>query len=497
LTYVIIDADLITALVERWREETHTFYLPFGEVTVTLQDVNVLLGLKIDGMPITGRVDYNWRRVFDELLGLVPPSDAYVGSSLKLSWLKENFQGEPEVDNEVVMNHHIRAYLLFLIGTLLCPDKSGNTVPLMYLPLLEDLDMVDDYSWGSATLACLYRNLCKACTGNASQIAGCLILLQLWSWERIGMGRPEVVTVPDYIPPCPEYPLGSQMQVGLDPLGCRWLGIKRRYKDHKLAYGVYRQILDMLTEEQFIWEPYTVDVLECLHERCKEEREAYLVKVPLICFYMVELHNPDRCVRQFGWYQQIPDICSTQPSMHAIDNRTNEHDYTSGVFKEYLEEWNDRRENVLDAGIPYVGRMSYEDPYMSWYLQHTRRLICPTSSCISDHTRAAHEFQPSYTDVQSMVSTSLRFQLHLCFCNKLIHYSTNNSSTNNFMLLYILVLTILCFSFTRLMVTHISTTPLQGSFQICPIAQPWLKTPLSNNSRPYHFNNCKTLTYAI
>ena len=49
-----IDHGLIMALVERWRPKTHTFHMPHDEVTITLQDVKVLLRLPVDGEAITG-----------------------------------------------------------------------------------------------------------------------------------------------------------------------------------------------------------------------------------------------------------------------------------------------------------------------------------------------------------------------------------------------------------------------------------------------------------
>ena len=55
--HISLDWPLITSLVERWQSETHTFHLPIREMTVTLQDVAMILGLCIHRPPITGTCD--------------------------------------------------------------------------------------------------------------------------------------------------------------------------------------------------------------------------------------------------------------------------------------------------------------------------------------------------------------------------------------------------------------------------------------------------------
>ena len=62
----VMDAPLLSAFVDRWRPETHTFHLPCGEVTITMQDVVMILGLPLEGNAVTSIVQGDgWRDIVE------------------------------------------------------------------------------------------------------------------------------------------------------------------------------------------------------------------------------------------------------------------------------------------------------------------------------------------------------------------------------------------------------------------------------------------------
>ncbi|KAA3456270.1 serine/threonine-protein phosphatase 7 long form-like protein [Gossypium australe] len=153
-------AGLISALVERWRLETHTFHLSCGEVNITLQDVAVQLGLSINGEAMTGlgRVPDPWGTC-KQLLGRVPPNNEEGRLTyIKFTWLKENFQHLLSSLTQMDIIYAARAFILQLIGGILLLDVNQNKVLIMYLPLLENLELAGRFSWGSAVLACFLPN---------------------------------------------------------------------------------------------------------------------------------------------------------------------------------------------------------------------------------------------------------------------------------------------------------------------------------------------------
>lgn len=184
-----VNPSLISALVDRWRPETHTFHMPTGEMTVTLQDVAVLWGLPISGKALTGESDREWGPVLNEVFGMPVPNEAfkkrtqrrghltvtkYSKYHLRLKWFKEEFSAEIPDNAPETLRRYRAAYIMELIGAVVLPDPSGDCMPAMYAQFLQNIEHQRErtYSWGSAVLALLYRNLCRAAYADAAFISG-------------------------------------------------------------------------------------------------------------------------------------------------------------------------------------------------------------------------------------------------------------------------------------------------------------------------------------
>ncbi|KAL8121782.1 hypothetical protein AgCh_018503 [Apium graveolens] len=176
------DWSLVTILVERWRPETHTFHLPVGECTITLQDVSIILGLRVDGRAVSGCTEFKggWSNLIESVFGKAPGKHDLDGGRLRLNWLAKLLPALSDDANEDELIQYTQTYMLQLIGGILFTDHQGSQVHCMFPPLIQNLDRSKTLSWGAGVLAFLYRELCKACKKDTEEIAGCVLLLQLW-----------------------------------------------------------------------------------------------------------------------------------------------------------------------------------------------------------------------------------------------------------------------------------------------------------------------------
>ncbi|KAK1646035.1 hypothetical protein QYE76_063840 [Lolium multiflorum] len=228
-------------LVDRWRPETHTFHLRAGEMTPTLQDVSMILGLPIQGEPLCmNTASDGWRQQMGNLIGRDPRRQKIQRKELP------------------------PAHLSFGLGISLVLARKGPTVTLS-LTVLEH-----PWSWGTTALAYLYRQLDEACrrTGKGG-IGGCLLLLFVWSWDRLSIGRPRVFNER----PWPHYPNNPDREPTWAYL---WDKVSEMTSDPMVMYRQYTEELDTLTAEQVDWEPYGTfyrigAAMTDLNPKCTEE----------------------------------------------------------------------------------------------------------------------------------------------------------------------------------------------------------------------------------
>lgn len=101
---------------------------------------------------------------------------------------------------EPQITRSLEAYLMWLLGKVMFTENHQTTISRRYIPIALEIAEatsakdIKPRSWGSAVLAATYRGMCNACTliSPKSGLLGCPLLLQLWSWERFPIGRPDI-----------------------------------------------------------------------------------------------------------------------------------------------------------------------------------------------------------------------------------------------------------------------------------------------------------------
>ncbi|KAH1056959.1 hypothetical protein J1N35_035024 [Gossypium stocksii] len=229
-----LDPKLISALIERWRPETHTFHLPCRECTITLEDVQLQLRLPVDGYAVTGSTQSaDWGAVCYEPLGAIP--DRIKGGRIEMGWLRDTFPKPDDDSTEVELIRYARAYILQIIRGYLMPDLSRNLVHLRWLLKLVDFRAAGELSWGSAVLTTLYREMCGA---------------------------------------------------------------------------------------TFEWTPYEDPAIRAvIPDEFFQNPNIWHIKVPIVTYAIVEMHQSDRVLRQFRFRQPIPVTPEKLDDEHKIDLR--------------------------------------------------------------------------------------------------------------------------------------------------------------------------------
>uniref|UniRef100_A0A8I6XFM5 Aminotransferase-like plant mobile domain-containing protein n=1 Tax=Hordeum vulgare subsp. vulgare TaxID=112509 RepID=A0A8I6XFM5_HORVV len=343
------------------------------------------------------------------------------------TWIAANFAHCPEdTDNEVIQRY-ARVYMWYVISRTIFADGTGKNAPWMWLKALTVFD--NKFSWGSAALSYLYPQLDDACrrTTKDGGVGGYMLLLSVWSWERLPVGRPKSSkwnTWDDHGNP-----------VRLPTWAYKWDLVSEVASEVNLLYKQYTNEMDSLTPEQVEWQPYgagpnfgDAHTFE-LNPLCLQEKHLWLMRCPLICNWAIEFHLPHRVMHQFGlFHPHPPEWVDTDTQLHRLDRRR----------QRKIKDWHKHHKNYVIMFEQSVHAASSAqrtqhrqhcplafNNYLRWFQESTRVEICspayeedileePTkydALAHGDYNKLIHEgYQTSFAPVLNFVRKEVKKQ---------------------------------------------------------------------------------------
>ena len=316
--------DLVFGVAEKWCPTTNTFVFPWGEATITLEDVMVLGGYPVLGDPVFAPLDNHEMKDVEEKL-VVARKEPWRSRQAKCStsaWMDMFINSGSEIEHE--------AFLAAWLSTFVFPSHNATVlVNKNVFPIAVHLARGNPIALAPAVLASIYKDLGllkntivgltknALVVGDKEQLEVILespfYLVQIWVWERFQNLQPQ-----------------PNLFNNGDPMLSRWHKVNLK----ALKIDNVRLALDSAAED-FIWRPYVryagkcrlfyqesefcapVDTILDNNElvsivRCLRVSEL----VGLGCF--IEQYLPHRVAMQFGMDQDVPGCVARFNETQAI-----------------------------------------------------------------------------------------------------------------------------------------------------------------------------------
>ncbi|KMS98431.1 hypothetical protein BVRB_4g091290 [Beta vulgaris subsp. vulgaris] len=341
--------DLILGVCEFWCPKTNSFIFPWGEATITLEDVMILGGLPVIGECLNKPIEENSVKIHGGLRRAIWEISEKSGGEREVThsaWIKHFMEEEEEgeIEHEEGEFEHV-AFLSLWLSRFVLPDQFESVIGSYVFSIAIHLSQGTPIALAPVVLAKLYNEL-TLLTNNVidlpldskCNVVGLFKIVQLWVVERF-----------------PEFgaslakPLGSG-----DPRVARWDNV-----EFEVTLEHVRERLKV--GKGFRWRPYASDLENWDHLPFYQETEQlisncavlddcklsfarflYPCRIDGLGNSCKEKYQPHRVAMQFGYDQDIPGEFRVSAAEWDkmglyIPSRT----FEPGVSRSYYNWWKD------------------------------------------------------------------------------------------------------------------------------------------------------------
>ncbi|XP_057487279.1 uncharacterized protein LOC130773342 [Actinidia eriantha] len=299
------DTTLVRKIAEKWCPETNTFVFPFGESTLTLEDMMILGGFSVLGHPVSIDLDNeDFEKIKEQLVeARLEVTRTKAARASQSVWMSKFMESGSKIEHE--------AFLAMWLSRFVFPKPASDTISKLVFPIAIHLARGTRIALAPAVLASLYRDLsviknstfrldAKECEDGDFSLAvwSPIQFIQIWAWERFPTLRENPNLIENDRPRLARWHEVKKVKVGDVGLAIDSEGESFLWRPHAI---VLNNKLYKFYSEKEEW----VQVSPCLDEEL-ESFARCLRACELVGLECVERYFPHRVAMQFGMDQDLP-----------------------------------------------------------------------------------------------------------------------------------------------------------------------------------------------